>query len=138
MKKQHANCDVFFFPFLPHKLNTLDFNLLIAYARAHTNVLCIVLGFYFFNFSIFHILGMGVLRPLLFFFSSFISSLVKPKKEKKAPLLFHSAILPGFNKKAIFFLPSWRSGCGLIYLLLYLIYPRSLLREGVGCLLACF
>jgi len=43
-------CDAFFFPFLPHKLNTLDFNLLIAYARAHTNVLCIVLGFYFFNF----------------------------------------------------------------------------------------
>jgi len=109
MKKQHANCVMlFFFPFLPHKLNTLDFNLLIAYARAHTNVLCIGLGFFFFfnfffNFSIFHMLGMGVLRPLLFFFSSFISSLVKPKKkEKKAPLLFHSAILPGFNKKGHF------------------------------------
>jgi len=99
--KKHANCVMpfsFFFCFT----NSIHwiFNLLIT----HTNVLRIVLVFsiFFQLFSIFHMLGTGVLRPLYYFFSSsFISSLVKQKR-KKTPFPFHSAIPLGFNKKGHF------------------------------------
>jgi len=104
MKKQHANCVIpFSFLFLLHKLNTLDFNLLIAYAhctRGFFFSFSFFISFQFFNFFIY---WEWVYYGLLFFFSSFISSLVEPKKgKKKAPLLFHSAILPGFDKKGHF------------------------------------
>lgn len=99
--------DAFFFPFLLHKLNTLDFNLLIAYARVHTDVLRIVLIFIFiFHFiSIFQffICWEWVYYGLFYFYFLHSSRLLlSQKKEKKAPLLFHSAILPGFNKKGHF------------------------------------
>jgi len=126
-------CDSFFFPFLLHKLNTLDFNLLIAYAhctRGFFFSFSFFISFQFFNFFIY---WEWVYYGLLFFFSSFISSLVEPKKGKKK-LLCYSILLfcLALTKKAIFFLPSWRSGCGLVYLLSSLSYISTLFTRG-GC-----